>query len=137
MTGNNLGHRASSTGGGKRGIDRLEEARVTFELAQDVYREARMDRWDDRFEAQLRAIDDLIASPLSGSPGKQLETLSAMESRTRTLADRRKVFAQGRFLTGLTELTDPTPPASQERHVHRANESEPVFAGGPKRLARL
>jgi hypothetical protein len=68
MTRNNLGIALCRLGERESGTGRLEEARTAFELARDVYREAGMDRWDDWFEAQLRAIDDLIASRRSGSP---------------------------------------------------------------------
>ena len=63
------GQRAWELGGaGEResGTMRLEEARRAFLLAWEVYRVARVDRYDAWFETRLRSIDDLIASRRSG-----------------------------------------------------------------------
>jgi hypothetical protein len=59
---NNLGVALTMLGKRESGTRRLEEARGTIGRVWDVYREAGMDRYDGWFEAQLRLIDNLIAS---------------------------------------------------------------------------
>jgi tetratricopeptide (TPR) repeat protein len=59
-TESNLGNALRILGERKSGTARLEEARGAIGLSWDVYREARVNRYDPWFDAQLRAIDDLI-----------------------------------------------------------------------------
>jgi tetratricopeptide (TPR) repeat protein len=64
---NNLGNVLLRLGERESGTGRLEEARVAFELARDVYRDAGMNQRDLWVETHLRSIDDLIAPRRSGS----------------------------------------------------------------------
>ena len=63
MTQNNLGIALLILGERENQTERLEQAREALGLAWGVYREAGINRDDTGFEARLRSIDHLIASP--------------------------------------------------------------------------